>query len=76
MTLARRGFLTLAAGGFALAGGLARAFAQSKVKPSPQDLLLVVDVQNCLTPGGSMAKAWQEMLGGGVRRIQSADVTV
>ena len=55
MTPTRRGFLTLAAGGFALAGGLARAFAQSKIKPGPQDLLLVVDVQNCFTPGGSLA---------------------
>jgi nicotinamidase/pyrazinamidase len=55
MTLIRRGFLTLAAGGFALAGGLTRAFAQSKIKPGPQDLLLVVDVQNCFTPGGSLA---------------------
>ena len=55
MTRTRRGFLTLVAGGFALAGGLARAFAQSKIKPGPQDLLLVVDVQNCFTPGGSLA---------------------
>jgi nicotinamidase/pyrazinamidase len=55
MTHTRRGFLTLAAGGFALAGGLGRAFAQSKIKPGPKDLLLVVDVQNCFTPGGSLA---------------------
>jgi len=55
MTLYRRGFLTLAAGGFAMAGGLSRALAQSKIKPGPQDLLLVVDVQNCFTPGGSLA---------------------
>ncbi len=55
MTLTRRGVLALAAGGFAMAGSLARAFAQSKIKPGPQDLLLVVDVQNCFTPGGSLA---------------------
>ncbi len=75
MTPTRQGFLTLAAGGFAMAGGLASAFAQSKIKPGPQDLLLVVDVQNCFTPGGSLAvNAWPEMLGAGVKRIQSADV--
>ena len=45
----------LAAGGFALAGGFGRAFAQAKIKPGPQDVLLVVDVQNCFIPGGSLA---------------------
>jgi len=55
MDSTRRGFLMLAAGGFALAGGLGRGFAQTKIKPGPKDLLLVVDVQNCFTPGGSLA---------------------
>jgi nicotinamidase/pyrazinamidase len=50
----RRAFFGLAAGGFVLATA-ARAFAQAKIKPGPQDVLLVVDVQNCFTPGGSLA---------------------
>jgi nicotinamidase/pyrazinamidase len=50
----RRGFFGLATGGFVLAAA-ARAFAQARIKPGPQDLLLVVDVQNCFMPGGSLA---------------------
>jgi nicotinamidase/pyrazinamidase len=30
------------------------ALAQGKVKPGPQDVLLVVDVQNCFVPGGNL----------------------
>jgi nicotinamidase/pyrazinamidase len=30
------------------------ALAQGKVKPGPQDVLLVVDVQNCFVPGGTL----------------------
>jgi hypothetical protein len=29
-----------------------------------------------MTPGGSLAKAWQDMLGAGVKRIQSTDLDV
>jgi nicotinamidase/pyrazinamidase len=29
--------------------------AQGPVKPGPKDVLLVIDVQNCFTPGGSLA---------------------
>jgi nicotinamidase/pyrazinamidase len=54
MDYTRRAFFGLAAGGFVLAAG-SRAFAQAKIKPGPQDLLLVVDVQNCFMPGGSLA---------------------
>jgi nicotinamidase/pyrazinamidase len=54
MDYTRRAFFGLAAGGFVLTSA-ARAFAQAKIKPGPQDLLLVVDVQNCFTPGGSLA---------------------
>jgi nicotinamidase/pyrazinamidase len=50
----RRAFFQIAAGGLVLAAG-SRAFAQAKIKPGPQDVLLVVDVQNCFTPGGSLA---------------------
>jgi len=34
-----------------------RVFAQSKIKPGPKDALIVVDVQNCFVPGGSLAVA-------------------
>src|SRR5205809_3201980 len=54
MDYTRRVFFQLAAGGLVLAAG-SRAFAQAKIKPGPQDVLLVVDVQNCFTPGGSLA---------------------
>ena len=53
MDYTRRAFFGLAAGGFVLAAG-SRAFAQAKIKPGPQDVLLVVDVQNCFIPGGSL----------------------
>jgi len=54
----RRGFLASAAAGLAAAvvgqaPKLARA--QGKIKPGAQDVLLVIDVQNCFTPGGSLA---------------------
>jgi nicotinamidase/pyrazinamidase len=40
----------------ALAGRTGRAAAQgTKIKPGAQDVLLVIDVQNCFTPGGSLA---------------------
>ena len=55
----RRAFLGMAAAGLAaaaLAGRTGRATAQgTKIKPGPQDVLLVIDVQNCFTPGGSLA---------------------
>jgi nicotinamidase/pyrazinamidase len=61
MTCDRRRFLKGAAAGLAAAGfaGAARsAGAQTgskKMKPTGQDALLVIDVQNCFTPGGSLA---------------------
>jgi nicotinamidase/pyrazinamidase len=55
----RRAFLGMAAAGLAaaaLAGRTGRVAAQgTKIKPGPQDVLLVIDVQNCFTPGGSLA---------------------
>jgi nicotinamidase/pyrazinamidase len=45
-------------GSVALMAGAPRAFAQgaaAKVKPTPASALIVVDVQNCFTPGGSLA---------------------
>ena len=57
--LSRRSFLA-AAGGLSLAS-LCRpwsgALAQGKIKPGPEAALLVVDVQNCFLPGGSLAVA-------------------
>jgi nicotinamidase/pyrazinamidase len=41
----------VAAGAVALASP---ALAQTKIKPGPQDVLLVVDVQNCFVPGGNL----------------------
>lgn len=53
----RRLFLT-GLGSLALIAVAPRAFAQAaaaKVKPTPMSALIVVDVQNCFTPGGSLA---------------------
>ncbi len=44
------GMLALATG-----TGLRQAFAAGKIRPTDQDVLLVVDVQNCFVPGGSLA---------------------
>jgi nicotinamidase/pyrazinamidase len=61
MIFDRRGFLRGAASSLVVAGmaGAARqATAQTgskKMKPTAQDALLVIDVQNCFTPGGSLA---------------------
>ena len=51
--MARRDFLktAAAAGMVAMASP---ALAQSKIKPGAQDVLLVVDVQNCFVPGGNL----------------------
>ena len=54
----RRGFLRLAAGA-ALATGsgsfVGQTFAVGNMKPGPRDVFIVVDVQNCFVPGGSLA---------------------
>jgi nicotinamidase/pyrazinamidase len=59
MTYDRRAFLGVAAAGLAAAamvGQAGRVGAQGgKMKPGPTDVLLVIDVQNCFTPGGSLA---------------------
>ena len=52
--LRRAGAAMLAAG---MGASAARVFAQSKIKLGPKDALIVVDVQNCFIPGGSLAVA-------------------
>jgi nicotinamidase/pyrazinamidase len=54
----RRTVLAGAAAGLAAAAGAqgpGRVAAQGKIKPGQQDVLLVIDVQNSFTPGGSLA---------------------
>src|SRR3989454_5095800 len=58
-TYDRREFVRIAAASVAVAGRGTRAtpaFAQAagKTKPSATDVLLVVDVQNCFVPGGTL----------------------
>jgi nicotinamidase/pyrazinamidase len=54
MNANRRSFLT-ALGGVALSSLVPGALAQSKIKPGADTALIVVDVQNCFIPGGSLA---------------------
>ena len=58
--VSRRSFLA-AAGGLSLASLMpsfvSSALAQGKIKPGPDSALIVVDVQNCFLPGGSLAVA-------------------
>ena len=50
----RRSFLAGSCS-FSMVSLMPRAFAQSKITPGPDSALIVVDVQNCFTPGGSLA---------------------
>jgi len=55
----RRGFLLgvgmVAASAALPLAGLRQALASGKIKPTERDALLVIDVQNCFVPGGSLA---------------------
>jgi nicotinamidase/pyrazinamidase len=51
----RRNLLGLAAGSLALSAVSARAWAASKLGLGDSDVFVVVDVQNCFVPGGSLA---------------------
>jgi nicotinamidase/pyrazinamidase len=53
-TCDRRNFLKGAVATALLTGLAPAALAQGKLKPGSQDLLLVVDVQNCFVPGGTL----------------------
>lgn len=52
----RRGLLGLgaAAGASALLGPLGKALAAGTITPGPNAVLLVIDVQNCFLPGGTL----------------------
>jgi nicotinamidase/pyrazinamidase len=50
----RRRFLTGAVAAALLAGRAPAAPAQGTLKPGARDVLLVVDVQNCFVPGGTL----------------------
>jgi nicotinamidase/pyrazinamidase len=60
MNPSRRSFVRAAgacAATVALPGGIAAALAQDKLKPGARDALIVVDMQRCFLPGGSLAVA-------------------
>lgn len=54
--ITRRAFLAAAAAASVLPG-VAAAAARTKIAPASTDALIVVDVQNCFMPGGSLAVA-------------------
>jgi nicotinamidase/pyrazinamidase len=53
-TLHRRDLFTLLAGAVALAAFPAIVRAQSRIAPGDDDVLAVIDVQNCFLPGGTL----------------------
>ena len=53
-TLSRRWFVASSCS-LSLATLMPRALAQTKITPGADSALIVVDVQNCFTPGGSLA---------------------
>ena len=53
-TLHRRDLFTLLAGADALAAFPAIVRAQSRIAPGDDDVLAVIDVQNCFLPGGTL----------------------
>lgn len=54
MEMSRRS-LVMAGGAALTAAAVPSVFAQSGMKPGADSALIVVDVQNCFTPGGSLA---------------------
>jgi len=50
----RRAFLRNGAAGLLAAGPFAAVFAQGKIKTGATSALIVVDVQNCFVPGGTL----------------------
>jgi nicotinamidase/pyrazinamidase len=69
----RRDFLRGATATALLAGLVPPAFAQAdKIKPGAQDVLLVVDVQNCFVPGGTLPVSGGDQIVPLVNRIARA----
>jgi nicotinamidase/pyrazinamidase len=69
----RRAFLGTAAVGLAAIGlGRRPAAAQAKIKPGPTDVLIVVDVQNCFVPGGTLPVAGGDQIVPLVNRLARA----
>jgi len=66
--VSRRSFLT-AASSLSLTLLVPSAIAQGKIKTGPDSALIVVDVQNCFTPGGSLAnqRGQRDVVGEGAR---------
>ena len=54
MNIHRRTFL-MAGGALMVGGAPSLSFAAGKIKPNDKSVLIVVDVQNCFIPGGSLA---------------------
>ena len=70
----RRALLGLSAASLALSIIAGRTRAAPRLAPGESDVFVVVDVQNCFVPGGSLAKAWADMNSAGVQRVQSSDL--
>jgi nicotinamidase/pyrazinamidase len=68
----RRHFLKGTVATALLAGLASPALAQGKLKPGAQDLLLVVDVQNCFVPGGTLPVAGGDQIVPLVNRLARA----
>jgi nicotinamidase/pyrazinamidase len=71
-TCDRRRFLRGALATALLTGLPPAARAQGKLKPGAQDLLLVVDVQNCFVPGGTLPVGGGEQIVPLVNRLARA----
>jgi nicotinamidase/pyrazinamidase len=69
--ISRRSFLA-AAGGLSFAAFVPGTLAQGKIKPGADAALIVVDVQNCFLPGGSLAVAKGEEIVPLINRIAKA----
>jgi nicotinamidase/pyrazinamidase len=68
----RRRFLAFSAAAAASSLAGAKAWAQSKITPRDADVFVVVDVQNCFIPGGSLAVKEGDQIVPLVNRIAKA----
>ncbi len=73
MSLAHRRHFLQSAAAFALAGtGMPLSWAQTKIKPGGRAALIVVDVQNCFVPGGTLPVAKGDEVVPVINRIATA----